>query len=60
MSTVNVSLVPVDEIRNIWEDISEYVGKAAHYTYGRYKEIDILHECLTNKFNLWVAYKEGP
>mgnify|MGYP003110656616 FL=1 len=60
MSTVNISLVPVDEIRNIWENISEYMKKAADYTYGRYTEIDILHECLTHKFNLWVAYKEGP
>ena len=32
--------------------------KATDYTYGRYEEIDVLHQCLTNKFHLWVIYKE--
>jgi len=57
---VKISLVPVDEIRNIWGDVSRHLEKAAEYTYGRYEEIDILHECVINKFNLWVAYREGP
>ena len=55
---INISLVPVDEVRNIWENVSRHVKKATDYTYGRYKEIDVLHECLIGKFNLWVVYRE--
>jgi hypothetical protein len=56
---INISLVPVDEIRNVWDKISKHIKKATDYTYGRYEEIDVLHECLTNKFQLWVVYDEG-
>ena len=55
---INISLVPVDEVRNIWENVSRHVKKATDYTYGRYREIDVLHECLMGKFNLWVVYRE--
>ena len=55
---INISLVPVDEVRNIWENVSIHVKKATDYTYGRYKEIDVLHECLIGKFNLWIVYRE--
>lgn len=55
---INISLVPVDEVRNIWENVSRHVKKATDYTYGRYKEIDVLHECLIGKFNLWIVYRE--
>ena len=55
---INISLVPIDEIRNIWGEISRHIKKATDYTYGRYEEIDVLHQCLTNKFHLWVIYKE--
>ena len=55
---INISLVPVDEVRNIWENVSRHVKKATDYTYGRYKEIDVLHECLKGKFNLRIVYRE--
>ena len=55
---INISLVPVDEVRNIWENVSRHVKKATDYTYGRYREIDVLHECLMGKFNLWVVSRE--
>ena len=55
---INISLVPIDEIRNIWENISEYIEKATSYTYGRYREIDVLHECLIGKFHLWIVCRE--
>ena len=55
---INISLVPVDEVRNIWENVSRHVKKATDYTYGRYKEIDVLHDCLIGKFNLWIVYRE--
>ena len=55
---INISLVPVDEVRNIWVNVSRHVKKATDYTYGRYKEIDVLHECLIGKFNLWIVYRE--
>ena len=56
---IKISLVPVDQIRNVWNDVSKHIKKATDYTYGRYEEIDVLHECLTGKFNLWVVYNEG-
>ena len=55
---INISLVPIDEIKSIWGEISSYIKKATDYTYGRYEEIDVLHECLTGKFHLWVVYTE--
>ena len=56
---IKISLVPVDQIRNVWNDVSKHIKKATDYTYGRYEEIDVLHECLIGKFNLWVVYNEG-
>ena len=56
----NISLVPVNDIKNVWGDISRHIKKATDYTYGRYEEIDVLHGCVTNKFHLWVVYDDGP
>ena len=55
---IKISLIPPDDIRKVWDHVSEYVKTAAKYTYGRMEEIDILHSCLTAKYNLWVVYKE--
>ena len=55
---IKISLVPVDQIRNVWNDVSKHIKKATDYTYGRYREIDVLHECLIGKFNLWIVYRE--
>ena len=56
----HISLVPVNDIRNVWGDISRHIKKATDYTYGRYEEIDVLHGCVTNKFHLWIVYSDGP
>ena len=55
---INISLVPINEIRSIWGEISRHIKKATDYTYGRYEEVDVLHECLVGKFHLWVVYTE--
>jgi|TARA_R110000822_G_scaffold125010_1_gene259507 hypothetical protein len=56
---INISLVPVDKIGSIWGEISRHIRKATDYTYGRYEEADVLHECLVGKFYLWVVYTEN-
>jgi hypothetical protein len=55
---MNVSLVTIDQIENIWPLIEKYLDGAAKYTHGRFKVEDIRNRLYTAPQQLWIAYED--
>jgi hypothetical protein len=53
---MQVSLVPVGYIEDVWPKIEEYMAGAAKYTYGRFDAEDIHQGLYTKPQQLWVAF----
>ncbi len=53
---MQVSLVPVEYIENVWPSIEAYLDGAATYTYGRFTVADIKNGIMTTPQQLWIAF----
>jgi len=54
---VNVTLVPQDQVLDVWPRIAEYMRESAEYTNGRYDAEDILSLILDYSYPLWIAFE---
>lgn len=52
----SISLVPVEEIVNIWPDIREYIKSAVIRSNGRWTTDKVLEQLLLGKQQLWIAF----
>ena len=55
---MNVSLVPKENIEELWPSIEGYMARAAEYTYGRTVVADIKYNLLNKDQQLWVAFDD--
>lgn len=55
---MKVSLIPYDNVVDIWPKVRPCITKAAKYTFGRFDEEDILDQILEYDHLLWVAFDE--
>ena len=55
---MQVSLVPLEYLENIWPNIEEYMEGAAEYTYGRFTVDDIKSNLQTKPQQLWIAFDD--
>jgi hypothetical protein len=55
---MQVSLVPLDYLEDVWPQIEEYMEGAAKYTYGRFNVDDIKVGVKTKPQQLWVAFDD--
>jgi hypothetical protein len=56
---MEVSLVPVEYIEQVWPSIEGYLEGAANYSYGRYSVKDIKNGLLTKPQSLWIAFEDS-
>ncbi len=56
MSNIQVSLVPKEHIKTVWDKVEGYIEQAASQTGGRYDMDDVLDMIMTDKYSLWVAF----
>ena len=55
---MRVSMVPVDHVDQIWDDVKSYLEGAAKYTHGRYT-VDDIYDCIKDYGNqLWIAFDD--
>lgn len=55
---MNISLVPREEIPNIWQVIEPMLERAIEYNPGRVDTIDVYTDFLTGDMTLWIAFDE--
>lgn len=56
---MEVSIVPVEYIEQVWPSIEGYLEGAANYSYGRYSVKDIKNGLLTKPQSLWIAFEDS-
>lgn len=56
---IAVSLVPADELDNVWFTVSPMLERALQYNGGRTRLDDIYIELMAGQQSLWVAMDEG-
>lgn len=55
---MDVSLIPVEYIEQVWPSIEKYVKGAADYTYNRFTPEDIKSGLYNNPQQLWIAFQD--
>jgi hypothetical protein len=55
---VNISLVPVDHINDVWDSVKHLLAPAVSVTGGRYMLYDVYVGIQTNKMQLWIAFND--
>lgn len=55
---MKVSLVPLEQINNIWDSICPFLEPAVEVTNGRYTTYDVYVLLQTSKMCLWVAFDD--
>jgi hypothetical protein len=55
---VQVSMVPIDHVDRVWDDVKGYLADAAKYTYGRYDLEDIYDSIMQYNHTLWIAFTD--
>jgi hypothetical protein len=56
--TVQVSLVPPDNVKDVWPEIAGFFRKAVKYTHGRYEVDDVLWLITDYNYPLWIAFED--
>lgn len=54
---IEVSIIPLEYLDAVWEQVIPHMEKAAKYTYGRYTVDDIYDSIKEHDYHLWIAYK---
>ena len=55
---MQATLVPGDQVLQIWPKIEKYMDRAAEYTFGRYTTEDIKYSITQYDHHLWVAFDD--
>lgn len=55
---MQVSLVPIEYLEDVWPQIKDFMAGAAKYTYGRFNTEDIKVGLQTKPQQLWVAFND--
>lgn len=55
---MNISLVPVDHINDVWDSVKHLLAPAVSVTGGRYMLYDVYVGIQTNKMQLWIAFND--
>ena len=53
---MQVSLIPTEHAKEVWDRTYDFMDQAARYTYGRYTAHDILDSITQYDHHLWVAF----
>jgi hypothetical protein len=54
---MQVTLVPIEHVYDVWMRTHSFMEKAAEYTYGRYQPEDILDSIAQYDHHLWAAFE---
>lgn len=55
---MNLSLVPVDHIDNVWDSVKDFLIPAVKVTNGRYMLYDVYSALKSANMQLWIAFGE--
>jgi hypothetical protein len=55
---MQVTLVPLEHVKDCWPLVEDYLRGAAEYTHGRYQVEDIFDAVVEYDHQLWVAFDE--
>ena len=55
---MNISLVPVDHIDNVWDSVKGFLNPAVKVTNGRYMLYDVYVALKNANMQLWIAFGE--
>ena len=55
---MNISLVPVDHIDNVWDSVKGFLTPAVKVTNGRYMLYDVYVSLKSANMQLWIAFGE--
>jgi len=55
---IQVSLVPREHVNRCWDDVKDFLAKAADYTHGRYEVDDIYDAIIDYDHTLWIAFDD--
>lgn len=55
---MNVSLVPVDHVNDVWDSVKSFLSPAVKVTNGRYMLYDVYVAIQTSKMQLWIAFDD--
>ena len=55
---MNLSLVPVDHIDNVWDSVKGFLAPAVKVTNGRYMLYDVYVALKSANMQLWIAFGE--
>tara|TARA_R100001244_G_scaffold57877_1_gene48956 strand:+ start:871 stop:1419 length:549 start_codon:yes stop_codon:yes gene_type:complete len=55
---IQASVVPPEYIRHIYPKVEGFLDRLVPTTNGRFEKIDLLHDMLTGRENLWVVVEE--
>jgi len=55
---IQATMVPYEQVKDVWPQVEKYMEGAAEYTHGRYDVDDILDSILQYEHVLWVAFDE--
>lgn len=56
---MNVSIVPIDHINDVWDNVKEYLTPAVKVTNGRYMLYDVYVALQQSRMQLWIAFNDG-
>jgi len=55
---IQVSLVPREHVNRCWDDVKDFLARAADYTHGRYEVDDIYDAIIDYDHTLWIAFDD--
>lgn len=55
---MNVSLVPVEHINDVWDSVKQLLAPAVRVTAGRYMLYDVYVALQQSKMQLWIAFND--
>lgn len=56
---IQVTMVPRENVPEIWTLVKDHLSKAADYTFGRYTVDDIYDAIIDYDHTLWIAFDES-
>jgi hypothetical protein len=55
---IRASLVPVEHVPDVWDEVRPYLNKVTAMTHGRYETEDVYDFVMHKGYLLWIAFDE--
>ena len=56
---MKISLVPTEAIWQVWNEVEEFIGRAARFSHGRWSAEAVFEALCAGNLNLWIAFEDG-